>query len=638
MKQQDSILENTFTTHSTGPGGAVSLSFIPEKFRHFFPLKGINNTVFFAAIFLYHVAIIFQGIDLLDEGFHVSFYQRILDDPTSVQYGFFYWFTGIVGGLVLKLVPWLGLWGLRFAGVLVSMATIYSSYRMLKNIVPRGIWQISVVLLALYINDEPKDIHYNTLSALLYFFAAWLIYTGLKNSKPLLLLFCGVLVSLNIFTRLPNVLGVGMGLVIIYEGIIARRKISQVIGYLLIYAGGLIIAAVSIVGIMKMIGHFDAYVDSLRFLFSLSTTSAKKDGLAGSYSPFRMITLPAKQHFISISLIIFLMASLVIGKVLSDEARKSGFKKFRPDLLMWGLLSVAAVGIIFTNRVVLKDLTYLLTGISTITAAIYILGSFSYEEKLLAFLGLFIMLVHPLGSAPGIMTVMIYSLWISFPMAMKMLTDVFSQDITLNGQWGSLRSFRIKLEQSFLQKALLWMGMFIVVVCVRHIIIRPYFFDRHNRFTMFSGISNNNMRFIYTSGGRAKALNELLEASSRYAKRGETVLAYDAFPMYHFMTETRPFLSSPAPLYFTTGHFENEMNKSTAKTGLPVVIRQKIWMVHEGSTWPEIIYTGENLQDALSKGRNEIFTQFLADNKYQEVWSSPYFSILLPGTKLKPAN
>jgi hypothetical protein len=636
MKPGDKEMDNSNNAAAAKKGKAVSLSFLHGGFRHKFSVDGINNHVFFAAILLYLIALTFQGIDPLDEGFHATFYQRIFDDPASVQYGFIYWFSGIVGGFNLKLVPFLGLWGLRLGGVLVSMSTLYISYRMLRNVVPRGIWQIGIVLLAFYINNEPRDIHYNNLSAFIYFICAWLMFSALKSNRSWILLICGAFVSINVFTRLPNILGMGLAMAIIYEGFISKRKISQVIANLAYFTVGFLVITVAVLGIMKSMGHYDLYVDSLKFLMSLNTTSENKDGLNGNYSTINLLLKPARQHFVSIAVIIFLAAFLVISKTLADDARKIRIWKWRADLLLWSLLSVALLGIIFTDRIVIKDITYLFTGLCTLTAAIYLFGTFSYEEKLLSVLGLLIVLIHPLGSGVGIMSVMIYSLWISLPMAFKMLFDVFSQDIMLDVRWGHLRKFSIRFEQSFLSKAMLWAAAMVMAVCVRHIIIYPYFFDKHNRFTMFYKVDSDNMKLIYTSKGRADILNEMLVASRKYVKKGDPVLAYDAFPLYHFITETKPFLSSSAPIYFTTGHFENEMQTAIEKSGLPVVIRQKIWMVHDGSTWPEKIFTGNNPQEPLSAGRNKVFNQFLEANKYHEVWSNQVFSILLPGSNHKP--
>ena len=64
--------------------------------------SGMNVYVFFLLIFIYHVLVIFQGIDFNDEGFHVAFYQQIFNDPESVQYAFWGWLSGIVGGAFIE--------------------------------------------------------------------------------------------------------------------------------------------------------------------------------------------------------------------------------------------------------------------------------------------------------------------------------------------------------------------------------------------------------------------------------------------------------------------------------------------------------------------------------------------------------
>src|SRR5580692_1672648 len=79
-------------------------------------LSGMNIYIFFLFIFIYHVLVIFQGIDFNDEGFHLAFYQQIFNNPESVQYAFWGWLSGIVGGTFMKLFPYLGIWGIRLLG------------------------------------------------------------------------------------------------------------------------------------------------------------------------------------------------------------------------------------------------------------------------------------------------------------------------------------------------------------------------------------------------------------------------------------------------------------------------------------------------------------------------------------------
>src|SRR5512143_1495157 len=80
---------------------------------HTNPLQGQRNRImhpalFFGLLALYHAVIVLQGLDMLDEGFHATFYQQLFRDPASVQYAFFYWLSGIAGASVLELFPALG--------------------------------------------------------------------------------------------------------------------------------------------------------------------------------------------------------------------------------------------------------------------------------------------------------------------------------------------------------------------------------------------------------------------------------------------------------------------------------------------------------------------------------------------------
>jgi hypothetical protein len=146
-------------------------------------------------------------------------------------------------------------------------------------------------------------------------------------------------------------------------------------------------------------------------------------------------------------------------------------------------------------------------------------------------------------------------------------------------------------------------------------------------------VDNPHMRHIFTSGPRAAAINELLVKSAPYVHKDDYVLAYDAIPLYHFMTETRPYLNNPSPMFYSTGIFAEEMEKAAQTKPLPVVICQKIKNAHEGSRWPEEIahYNAEDLE--RSAGRDAYLASFLEKQGYREVWSNEIFRILVPPGK-----
>ena len=101
--------------------------------------------------------------------------------------------------------------------------------------------------------------------------------------------------------------------------------------------------------------------------------------------------------------------------------------------------------------------------------------------------------------------------------------------------------------------------------------------------------------------------------------------------MYHFMTETRPWLDNPAPLFYATGIFRAELSRAESTRALPVVVMQKVRTVHEGGKWPEEKLPEDYMTDQKNLGRNLEMKDFLARHNYREVWNNNAFRILLPG-------
>src|ERR1700751_1303763 len=173
-------------------------------------LTNLDIRLYFIFIFVYHLLVIFQGLDFNDEGFHLAFYQQIFSDPESVQYAFWGWLTGMLGGIFLKLFPFLGMLGIRMLGAFISTCTIILAYNLLKEYLRKSYLLVALLLLSFYINEDAKNLYYNNLSAFLYLVAATYLFHGLRKNKNLLITIGGFFVGLNIFSRIPNVLGISM--------------------------------------------------------------------------------------------------------------------------------------------------------------------------------------------------------------------------------------------------------------------------------------------------------------------------------------------------------------------------------------------------------------------------------------------
>jgi hypothetical protein len=159
----------------------------------------------------------------------------------------------------------------------------------------------------------------------------------------------------------------------------------------------------------------------------------------------------------------------------------------------------------------------------------------------------------------------------------------------------------------------------------------PYLCDRHSRLEMRYSVDNKFMKGVFTSKGRADALDDLLKASARYVKPDDVVLAYDCMPMYHFMTQTKSYVRNPCIWFYTTYLFREEMKWAEAhQSGLPVIVRQLVKTTGDGSGWPEVRPAEDYLHFKRTQGKNQILDDFIKRHQYREVWNNGIFTILVP--------
>jgi hypothetical protein len=592
----------------------------------------LNSFLFFIILFVVQLLFIFQGVDICDGGSYASFYQLIFSSPDSVQYSFMFWLSGVLGGLYMKLFPGLGILGLRMAGIMISTSTIFFAYRLLKNYLNVGHLQLSLFILVLFINNNPKEFYYNNLSAFIYVLVAYFLFNGLRRNNLSLIFISGGFVALNVFNRLPNILAAAIVIGILYYGYLYKNSYRKQIGQCLAFFFGMLVCAGLVLMVMYQLGQLQTFINSLKLLFSMGKTTKQSDGLESNYSLFNLINLLYAQYKFSLiaAILFFVFVSLIVPIAIKIRTKypsilaKIVFSKF-------AFLTLMVILIVF-GKINYISIIYFFTGICVTTAAIILITNKNKEISFLLFLGIFITLVHPLGSSTGIHTVIIYSFWLSFPISIEYLLTIKKVGLNVIHS-GKLAEFSTSLTvtKSQLDGIKKWGIALLIFGCVYYSYFYPYF-DRSNRLYMHYSINNKYMIGIYTSKERATALNELLLESSKYAKPNDYVLAYDCMPLYHYLTETKPYLRNSWPWLYQPDEFRNELMRSSSEIKtLPVVIFQKIrTMGPNGGKWPDYSSGETTLNWELNKSRNETLIEFLKINNYKEVWSNKAFEILMP--------
>jgi hypothetical protein len=592
---------------------------------------------FFALLFLYQLVFIFQGLDFADEGFHATFYQEIFHDPSSVQYNFMYWFSGIVGGLWMKAFGFLGLWGLRFAGVLVTTLTAFQTFRFLRHYMNKGHLFIGLLLATLFISNDPKELYYNNLSALFYVLIASAFFKGLRQNRPFLLVVAGLLVALNTFTRLPNLLQAGLIAAVFYHGYIAQVPVRIRIRQALLFTAGLTVGLAVIWVIMYSAGHWQLFMNNFNLLMNLAgTTSDMVEGQAkdssGYYSMAAQLKLFWGNYMISLRYTAYLVAFLLAAGYVTGQARRyTWIKKIMPFVgwLCFFGLCIAVMRV--TRNVNLPNtlLLYIFSGSAILIGSYTILRGRNADIRLIAFFGLFQTLSYHVGSSSGMFTAGVYAFWITLPVITDWIYRLRS--VQLNGQMQSVRGEEEEANIWISPRQLRHFRQYGLIICLLGCVYSSWnhpFWDWAGRDKLVYSVNSDKLHGIFTSAPRARVINELLEASKEYIKPGDYLLAHDAIPMVHYLTGTRPFLHNSYPWLYQPNVYEALLEQSTQeKDHLPVIIMQKVATnSHRGIRWPENSATEYAQWNSV---RNEMLQHYLDRYHYKEVWSNEAFRLFV---------
>jgi hypothetical protein len=267
-------------------------------------------------------------------------------------------------------------------------------------------------------------------------------------------------------------------------------------------------------------------------------------------------------------------------------------------------------------------------GTSLIIATLIISGPQPKEMQLLSFIGCFLLLIMPFGSHSALMSTGKYGMWIMAPISVDYLLNIrfLSSSVVI----GENRRHRYEQVISPDQMNSLRNGF--IFLTFTYLLSDCYFYpygDMGNRLKMKYEINNDHVSRIYTTPEKAAVVNELLSESRKYVKPNDYVLAYDGFPMYYYLTDTRPYMYNSWLWLYDGEIFKKELDKSINETRIcPVVLIRRRKTVH----------SGDNLHDdAFRKQTYGYLQDFLGKYNYHQVWENEYFCLFVPGQKDLPA-
>lgn len=576
-------------------------------------LSIFKNSKFYVVVFLaviFQVLLSFQGFDVCDEGFSLTFYQQIYHAPASVEYNFVYWLSGIIGGLWYNLNPTGGVLWFRFLAIIVNTTIFIISYRILKNYISEyhALVGLAIVLI---INDFGfLAFYHNHLTALLAVISIRFLINGITKKHLLSLAVAGLICGINVFSRLPNITLFIFILGIPYFGWLNKEPLVKAIRPMLWYLLGILLGFIFVYSILYGLDQIEIMKNAMLSIVDSGKSSGSNHNVS---SLFKSYIFNYKQ------VLIFLCKFLlIIGFVL-------GFKNSLSINRTLKIL-INVIGFILLVFFFKKGGTYIIYVMAFIGVfGILLTKQQGHSIKVLAFLALLMMVFLPLGSDGGIYNTGYIAVWLSLPLFFCFLSQINAIKFSFTSQ-GNIINRSISSSSI---KGLITLIIFSYFTAKIYNISQEAYFDKGSRFYKTHTINSKFVEGIYTTKERAEIINDLLINLEKYVTPSDYLLAYDKIPMIHFLTETKPYMYNPWPWIYDSYSFSKNLKRAEKEIEvLPVIVQQKFETIGSFGE-PSIDYMSVDRTDGYtySKGRMKAINNFIKNNEYEIVWSNKHFNI-----------
>ncbi|WP_426431013.1 hypothetical protein ACPX19_01330 [Winogradskyella sp. HB-48] len=568
-------------------------------------------TVF--VVILIQFLLIFQGFDVCDDGFVLTFYQQIFQNPESVEYNFLYWFSGFVGGLWYQLYEGGGILWFRLLAIIINTATFCISYKILKPYLRKELL-LSALIMVLFVNDYGFLTYYhNHLTAFMAVSIIYMLNKSVTENSFRLYVLSGILLSVNVFTRIPNLVLFSLVLVIPYSLYLKQQSIIKSIKPIIYIGTGSIVGLLMIFLLLSYLGQIDIMRNALFTINDLGNTE-------NSSHNFKSIMLAPYFNFISIA-IETIKLSLII---LMLYFLKRFLPKNKIGIFVFFVVTILFLIFWFNTKNIYPVYSICLIG----SVVMLLVKKTKYEIKIISFLSLSTLLTIYLGTGGGIKNAGFMGIWIGLPLFFYFVSrfNWIVQDFKFIN-----KKLKLQIHQKTIQ-IFLWSVIIAFILLKGYNISQEAYFDNGNRFKKTHTINNSLAKGIYTTERRAKIINELLHNLENIVQPNDYLLVYDKMPMIHFLTKTKPYMYNPWVWIYDYNSFKKKLQKAeTEIQSLPIVVQQKFETIYEFSEpIKDYMATDKENSNFHSNERNALINDFLRRNKYKIIWSNEYFNIYSP--------
>lgn len=524
---------------------------------------------------------VFYGLDVCDSGFYLTFYDNIFKSPSSVEYNFMYYLSGIVGGSIATVFPSIGMMEMRLVGlltVLTAMTIFYMAMRREVNVV--SYWA-GCVMVMLAFTTPLFTFNHDLLTVLFYSLAIAALAHGTIQDKPSLLLLGGFVLGLNAFTRIPNVLSIMLIALPVLKRCYGKCSWGKATGMAAIALAGIVASSSLVITMMHITGHWHIFLNNMSDLLSIASSSD------ATHSSSQLIVTQLNFYKTTLWCAVKLGTCILIA-LATLKLTQNKMVRIAAYALSLAAFSYMAL------RMSTLNIIWIMSFVGCVAAIIYCKWSLC---SLACYASLVMLIIFSMGSDSAYNNGSIIATC-AMPLAMNVWIKKKNVPFTAC-------------------TAVIFGGL---------LLSSGAYFDSGNLRAKTATIASPRMHSTLTTPERAAIINDLLKGIAPYVKKGQPLMVYGSMPLINYISSTRPMMGCSWPELLNANMLGMKLNSSNET---PPILRQKFNTI--GAQWgtPSDNYLQQyNAHNGfLTNDKLQILNTFMHKNGYKLVWENKYFAL-----------
>lgn len=608
-----------------------------SKMNRLSRLETVCKWFLIAAIFLYPFICSFIGIDLGDTGYHLYAFENFFDNPDKISFTSF--FTNVTGWAWLQLFGNLGLWGLNLLEVGIEMIMAFVVYKTFHKYL--GVCETLLgILIAVAASDTYLNVfNYHQYNVLFLVLILSMQFLAITKDKPGYSALAGVFFATVCFARMGSITAAITIFLYVFWYLFQNKKIVFLLKHFLCFLIGTLLMGAAMVGLLMGTGLLENFVNNIFRLSGLASSDGDY-GMSNLWDSFiggNLDALASGFIFATAFIILVIGLNLILN-------RQKNVKRYILNFLVGLVAMIAGVyQMIYAYDVnEAPSWPQMTTGPSFIIGVCYIVtflciiyhmyGEGGKKEIALICLAAVILpLLAIAGSNTGTKHVVL-GLWIIAPVCSYTIIGLCKSKVF----YEKLRECTLKIGISAKRGAVL-LALFIAIGCVGvkfiHMMYYTMNFDSVDRSMINSQISNDKVKFLWTTQREADAVNGTLDKIAQGEKTsGEhPLIVFGNSLLYYYMLDKEAF----ADPWFSNPNYSNEDARQDLEDSLkesdklPIVIYGR---TNNNYGFYEYNYDVliESQRSNTYEGKKDVLIEFLDNNEYSMEYINDYYMVMFP--------